>query len=56
MRVTPSDMISVALALAVGNFVYQMLRADPNWAQAVERSLFQFVAMFALWAWKELTR
>jgi len=56
VRVTPSDMISVALALAVGNFVYQMLRADPNWAQAVERSLFQFVAMFALWAWKELTR
>lgn len=55
-NVTPSDIISVAFALAVGNFVYQMPLADPNWAQAAERSFFQSIAMFALLAWKEITQ
>ena len=46
--------IFAILALAVGNFLYQLIQAEPNWFVAVERSWFQAwaVGFYAL-IWRE---
>lgn len=37
--------VIIALSLAAGNFVYQMLFGGPDWAVAIERSFFQILAI-----------
>lgn len=36
-------------ALAAGNYIYQVLTGWHHWDDALERSWFQFVALFAWW-------
>lgn len=36
MKVVP-----VILALAAGNFLYQLIQTEPSWSVAIERSWFQ---------------
>lgn len=37
----------VVVGMAAGNFIYQMLAAEPNFFVALERSFFQAVAVLA---------
>lgn len=37
--------LMAAFAFAAGNFSYQWMQADPSWIAAVDRSVFQAVAL-----------
>ena len=37
----------VIVGLAIGNFIYQMFMAEPNYFVALERSFFQAIAVVA---------
>ena len=40
-------------ALAVGNFLYQLLLDQPNWLEALDRSFFQAIAIgLYVWIWE----
>jgi hypothetical protein len=40
--------VFVYIGLVAGSVFWQMMQSEPNWPRCVERSWFQFVALFCL--------
>jgi hypothetical protein len=49
VRLTMPRAISLAVALAVSNFIFQALGKVPTWVNAVERTWFEASAIFIVY-------
>lgn len=53
-RVNFFGAFSLALALTIGNFIWQVMQGDPAWVTAWERSFFQAAAVLLAWnMWRD---